>query len=353
MIILAMDLGQDKSATCLLSLETGKVKFGTMQSTPAAVHELLEELRPDRLVIEICPLAGWIVDLARELGIEVEVADTSAEAWQYKKLKRKTDRDDALKLARLSALNQINAVHVPSRAIRQWRSLIAYRARLSAEGTRVKNRIRALLLREALRLPSGKKGWSQAARRELARQGKPLSECRPDELWRGMLTLELEHLEQVETLLSEMEAKLDKLARADRRVRLVRTIPGIGPRTAEAIVTAIDDPQRFANARQVGSYAGLTPRRFQSGKTDRNGRISKRGNRALRRLLNQVAWLSLRYNPWARQTYERIRGGRADRKKIAITAVSRRLLVIAWAMLRDGRCFSPHRPPKLALLEAA
>lgn len=352
MIILAMDLGQSKSASCVLSVKTGQVKFGTLATTPTAVHRLLERVRPDRLVIEICPLAGWIVDLARSVELEVQVADVTGEAWQYRKVKRKTDRDDALKLARLSALNQINAVHVPSHPMRQWRTLISYRSGLSAEGTRIKNRIRALLLREAWSLPAGKRVWSQAFRKTLAEHAKSLSECRPDELWRGLLRLELEHLEQLETLLGEVEARLDQLGRADKRVRLVQTIPGVGPRTAEAIVTAIDNPQRFANARQVGSYAGLTPRRFQSGQLDRNGRISKRGNRVLRKLLNQVAWLSLRYNPWARQTYERIRGGRADRKKIAITALSRRLLVIAWAMLRDGRRFSPRRPPRLAALAA-
>ena len=302
--------------------------------------------------IEICPLAGWMVDLADTLGLAVQVADVTDAAWQYKKVKRKTDRDDALKLARLSALGQINGVHVPTRAMRQWRTLIAYRARLSAEGTRIKNRIRALLLREAWSLPAGQRAWSQAFRKTLAQHAQPLSECGPSGLWRGVLGLELEHLERVETLRAEVEAQLDEQARADKRVALVRTIPGVGPRTAEAIVAAIDDPQRFANARQVGAYAGLTPRRFQSGQTDRNGRISKRGNRLLRKLLNQAAWLSLRYNPWARQTYERIRGGRADRKKIAITAVSRRLLVIAWAMLRDGRCFAPHRPARLALSAA-
>lgn len=352
MIILAIDLGQDKSASCVLCVQTGEVRFGTVKTTPVAVQRLLKGVRPDRLVIEICPLAGWIVDLARQLEIEVEVADATAEAWQYKKLKRKTDRDDALKLARLSALKQINRVHVPVRPMRQWRAAVSYRSRLSAERTRIKNRIRALRLREARSLPSGQQAWSQTLRRRLAEQAKTLSECGLDDLWRGLLRLELDPLEHVEMLLGQVETRLDQLGRADKRVRLVQTIPGVGPRTAEAIVTAIDDPRRFANARQVGAYAGLTPRRFQSGKTDHNGRISKRGHRVLRRRLNQVAWLSLRYNPWARQTYERIRGGRADRKKIAITAVSRRLFVIAWAMLRDGRRFSPHRPPRLAVLAA-
>lgn len=200
MTILAMDLGQNKSASCVLCVETGQMKFGTLKTTPTAVQALLESVRPGRLVIEICPLAGWIVDLARALAIDVEVADVTGEAWQYRKLKRKTDRDDALKLARLSALNQINCVHVPARPMRQWRATISYRSRLSAEGTRIKNRIRALLLREACSLPSGKQAWSQTFRRRLAELTQPLNECGPEELWRGLLRLELDHLERVEML---------------------------------------------------------------------------------------------------------------------------------------------------------
>ena len=201
MIILAMDLGQNKSANCVLTVETGQVVFDTVPTTPTAVHALLERVRPDRLVIETCPLAGWVVDLARGLELEVQVADVTGEAWQYRKVNRKTDRDDALKLARLSVLNQINCVHVPDRPMRQWRTLISYRSALSAERTRIKNRIRAVLLREAWLLPSGKSAWSQALRKTLTERARPLNECGPDELWRGLLQLELEHLEQVETLL--------------------------------------------------------------------------------------------------------------------------------------------------------
>ena len=63
----------------------------------------------------------------------------------------------------------------------------------------------------------------------------------------------------------------------DPRVVRVMTIDGVGPRTAEALVAAIDDPHRFDNARQVSDYFGLVPKQYQSGETDRNGRISKRG----------------------------------------------------------------------------
>jgi len=72
------------------------------------------------------------------------------------------------------------------------------------------------------------------------------------------------------------------MAKADDRVQRVMQIPGVGRVTAEAIVTAVDDAKRFKNGRQVSAYAGLVPRQYQSGETDRRGRITKRGSRLLR-----------------------------------------------------------------------
>ena len=99
----------------------------------------------------------------------------------------------------------------------------------------------------------------------------------------------------------------------------------------------------------MSAYAGLVPRQYQSGETDRRGRITKRGSRLLRTLLVECAWCSLRYNPWARITYERIHGGKQVRRKKAAVALARRILVVAWAMMRD-QC--DYDPGKLNLDEA-
>lgn len=127
------------------------------------------------------------------------------------------------------------------------------------------------------------------------------------------------------------------------RDRRVMQIDGVGRVTAEAIVTALDDARRFENARQVSAYAGLTPRQYQSGETDRRGRITKRGPRLLRTLLVECAWISLRYNEWSRVTYERIHGGKRVRRKKAAVALARKILVVAWAMLRDGSDYDPSK----------
>jgi transposase len=71
----------------------------------------------------------------------------------------------------------------------------------------------------------------------------------------------------------------------------------VGRKTAEVLVVALDEAGRFQNARQVSAYLGLVPRQYQSGETDRNGRITKRGSRLVRTILRECAWASLKYNP--------------------------------------------------------
>ena len=91
----------------------------------------------------------------------------------------------------------------------------------------------------------------------------------------------------------------------------------------------------------MGSYLGLAPRQYQSGATDRQGSISKQGHRQLRKMLVEVSWLALRYNPQLRRQYQRVCHGSKSRRKIAIVAVARKLAIIAWAMLRDGTRWQP------------
>jgi transposase len=120
----------------------------------------------------------------------------------------------------------------------------------------------------------------------------------------------------------------------DTATTTATTAPGVGPRTAEAIVAYLHEPGRFDSGKQVSAYVGLVPRQYQSGELDRRGRITRRGPALLRKLLVECAWVMLRYNSWARGVYLRLSRGKA-RKKQAIVALARKLLVRCWAMLRD------------------
>ena len=334
MRILALDLGKYKTVACDYEAETGRHQFVKVLSTPKAVHDLIVDRAPQRVVIEICSIAGWVGDLVRSLDVELQVANTADERWRWRNVKQKNDRRDALKAAQLSAVNQLCPVHVPERQMRQWRALIAYRAKLVQRRTKIKNHLRDLLLREGQLLPRGRSAWTQVGMAALEAMAQPLGDVQVDELWRGELGVELAQLKPLQQQILEVENKLDELAASDARVQLLRTIPGVGPRLAEAIVTMFDDVTRFTTAGQVGAYIGMVPKQFDSGETERNGRITRHGNRLVRSLLVEVAWASLRHNPWARECYQRISGGEKSRKKIAIVAVGRKLLVRCWAMLR-------------------
>ena len=108
--ILSIDLGQFKSVACLYQQKAQPV-FRTFATTPAALHDLLVELEPDRVVIEVCGIAGWIHDLCVSLDLPIAVVDTRHEARRWNKVKHKTDRGDALKLARLAAADDISTVN--------------------------------------------------------------------------------------------------------------------------------------------------------------------------------------------------------------------------------------------------
>lgn len=343
MMILGVDLGQSKSAWALMDSAGGEYKQGWVMMDDASLVRLLERLRPGQVVVESGPLAGRVHDLAAARGLGVLVADTTAEAWRWRNVKRKTDRDDALKLVRLAALGQINAVHVPALAVRQWRALLEYRRALTAEQTRCKNRIRATLQTVGRRLPAGKTGWSAAAGAALRVELRPLGECGVEELWRGVAYTELQHLTDVQVRLAEVDAKLAALARQDAGVRRLKTVPGVGVLTAQVVRAVLDEPRRFRTRRQVAAYAGLVPRRYQSGQMDRSGRISKRGSPLLRWALNQAAWAAVRYSSEVRACYLRLGGASRKRRKQAIVAVMRKLLVVAWALLRDGTCYQAQR----------
>ena len=332
--ILAIDLGKFKSVTCLLNTSSNETEFWTMSTDREYLLKVLRYYHPDLVVIESCGLAGWVHDVCTAEGYKVLVCNPNQEAWKWKHIKRKTDRDDALKLAKLAALGQLVPVYTPCQPQREYRRLVKYRKVILGRINRVQNNIRAMFAQRGMPMVRGQQAWALERIDLLAQHRKPLAECSLDELWRGELDLELIELKQLGQHYCDVQKKLKALAIADERVQLLQTIPGVGRKTAEVIVAYIDDPHRFQNARQVSSYAGLVPRRYQSGEMDRQGRIHKRGPRQLRSALVEAAWLMLRYNPWARSVYERLTSGQKTRKKKAIVAVARKLLVRCWVMLK-------------------
>ena len=193
--ILAIDLGKFKSVTCLLDTATNQTEFWTMSTDRQYLLAVLKNYAPDLVVIESCGLAGWVHDVCTAEGYEVLVCNPNQEAWKWKHVKRKTDRDDALKLAKLAALGQLVPVYIPCRQQREYRRLVKYRQVVLGRINRVQNNIRAIFAQRGMEMVRGQKAWALERYEQIAQHRKPLAECSLDDLWRGELDLELSQLD--------------------------------------------------------------------------------------------------------------------------------------------------------------
>src|SRR5215510_2481599 len=181
--ILAIDLGKYKSVACVHDPDTGEIRFTTVATTRAELQRLIGKEQAAVVIIEACLLAGWVHDLCGELGVGCLVANTASEAWKFKHLKRKTDKDDAVRLAQLYLLGQLPTVTLPPTTVRQWRSLIAVRQSLVGRRVAVQNRIRALFVAQGLPAPRGARAWAATGLAGMALPARALADCGPDALW--------------------------------------------------------------------------------------------------------------------------------------------------------------------------
>ena len=189
--IIALDLGKFKTVACVMNALDRSHVFETIEMSPTAVHDLLTrhatEPAGDALVVlETCDCCGWVYDLCVALGLTARVVAANSEAWPWRRVKRKTDRDDALKLAKLALLDQLTIVHMPSPVQRQRRRLILHRR--SVVRTQSRNAIRSIFSQQGIALVRGSKQWTKAGLTQLKAHAKPLADCDDLlDLWRGRL----------------------------------------------------------------------------------------------------------------------------------------------------------------------
>jgi transposase len=322
-----MDVHWLFTTMCILDAYGRKVKQRTVVGPWSKVIPELQSLSGR---IEVCYEAslgyGHLYDMLRRVADRVVVAHPGQMRLIFR-CKRKNDRVDAQKLAKLLYLNEVPTVHVPRAKVREWRQLIEHRGRIIAKRTRTKNSLRSLLRSLGIQAPRGL--WSKRGQKWLAElELSPLYAVRRNVL--------LEELQMFNRQLREVEKVLANYAKHNPAVQLLMTIPGVGIRTAEAVVAYIDDPHRFRSNKSVGCYFGLVPTQDQSSKTNRLGHITKEGPPTVRRLLCEATWQAIRRSPTAKHYYERIRHNDKGRKKIALVATAHYLVRVMHAMLRTG-----------------
>ncbi len=329
MFHVGLDIHTKHISICALD-ERGQVVH---RSRVRAIQDMLRVLQglPDRF--EVCYEAscgyGHFHDLLRPLATRVLVAHPGQLRLIFRS-KNKNDRNDAERLAKLLYLGETPTVHVPSLEVRNWRELINCRSQVIAKRTRAKNAVRALLRSAGVTPPRQPGLWTKKGLAWLRQLDLPTASQR---LRRDLL---LEEIEGLIRQVRRLEQHLNRQAEQTPAVLRLRSIPGVGVRTAEAVAAFIDDPQRFGNAKAVGRYFGLVPSQDQSGDRNRLGHITREGAPVVRQLVAEAAWQATRRSPTVRAYFERVQRGDPQRKKIALVATAHYLVRVMWAMLRRG-----------------
>lgn len=330
MLSIGLDVHWRSFVLCILDANGKRIKEIRQRG---GWERLLESLRQIRPPFAICYEAscgyGYLYDQLSKLARRVVVAHPGQLRLIFRS-KRKHDRVDARKLATLLFLEQVPTVHVPSVAVRSWRQLIEFRQRLIRQRVRVKNGLRSLLRTHGIAAPWRSSLWTKKGQAWLAELELPTP---PAAVQRDLL---LDDLQRVAQGIRRVEQELKRMAAREPAVALLQTIPGVGPRTAEAVVAYVDDARRFARSRQVGSYFGLVPCQDQSADRNRLGHITREGPSTVRKLLTEAAWQGIRRDERLKRYFERIQGGDPGRRKIALIATAHYLVRAMHAMLRTG-----------------
>lgn len=329
MLTVGLDAHERTSSLCILDENGQIVKELTVKGHPRKVLGVLRKLdQPFQICFEASTNYGWLYDELRKQTDRVLVAHPGRLRLIFKS-RRKNDRLDASRLAKLLYLNEVPVVYVPSEEQRAWRSLIEHRQRCVKERTRGKCTLRALLRTYGIEAPKSlwtKKGLAWLETIEL----QELAALRRDQL-----LCDLRHHDEK---IKRVERVLERIANRHPAVTLLRTIPGVGIRTAETFVAYVDDPNRF-RSRTIGAYLGLIPKQDSSAGMNRMGRITREGPSTVRKMLAEATWQAIRRSPAIRAQFERIRGDRPDRRKRALVATSHYLARVMLAMLKTGEAW--------------
>ena len=290
------------------------------------VTAVVESMTGGRFVHDELELAGW----------DVELAD-AARAKALAPLAAKTDKIDARVLAELARRDLVPAIWLPDPTVRAERERARFRLHLVKHRTALKNRIHSTLATFGHPVPVSDL-FGVAGRDLLARLEVP-------EPWASTLDRSLQLVDDLNRRIAGCEAELRALGADHPYVPLLVTVPGIGPTLAYTIASEIGDIRRFASPKRLAGYTGLCPRVYQSGETDRRGRLTKAGPKYLRWALIEAAMHAARHERYARKyDHTKRRLGKQRGSRIARVELARELATVIWYMLTRQEPFRAGGP---------
>jgi transposase len=328
-----LDVSQEVTHLCVVDSKGKTAWQGKCSSTPDAIAAAIRARAPKvaRIGLESGPLSTWHWHALNAMGLPVVCLDARHAQAALSMQVNKTDKNDAAGLAQIVRTGWYREVQVKSMDSHTVRTMLGTRGQLVGMRTNIRNQIRGLLKTFGI---------------VLGKSTGPLLEKQVSELTNGggILSDSLRALLAILRSVSEEVAKLDRIAHQHAKqhkiCRHLMTIPSVGPLTAAAFVTAVDDPAKFRKSKSVGAFLGLTPRRYQSGDADVNGRISKCGDHLARTYLFEAATsLLTRVQKWSALKAWGLRIAKRGGMRKAKVAVARKLAVIMHQMWLTGEAF--------------
>lgn len=339
------DVSDKFTEACVLDEAGAVAEQKRIRTTKASLEGNLASLEHARVVLEVGPHSRWISELVQRAGHEVVVANARKVRliWQSR---RKTDRADAMVLARLGRLDVSLLAPVQHRSKGAQVDLACLRSRdaLVRARTLLVNHVRGILKPFGVRVPDCKS----------SRFADAAGAAMPTELVPALGPV-LTTLRNLSEQIAVHDRQIEHLATTVHPVTTRLTqVPGVGAVTALAYVLSLEDPHRFKKSRFVAGYLGLVPGKNQSGGNDPQQHITKTGDPFIRRLLVQCAQYIL--GPFGADSDLRrwgldlaSRGGK-NAKKRAVVAVARKLAVLLHRLWGSGAAYQPlgHGRPQTA-----
>ena len=327
-----LDVSLKLTHVCVLDGSGKKVWQGTCLSTPESIAETIRARAPNatRIGLETGPLSTWHWHALAEMGLPVLCLDARQVKAALKLQANKTDKNDAHGIAQIVRTGWYREVAVKSLDNHKVRALLGARKQLVGTKTDIINEARGIM--KTFGLVLAKCGQSFEEELEQLSEGT--------EMLHVTLQAFLATLRTVEKHLAKLDKEVLAYTKQNDACRLLVSAPGVGPITAAAYVSGIDDPARFKKSRTVGAYFGMTPKRYQSGETDNQGRITKWGDSLVRAYLYEAAnALLTRTKTWCALKVWGLKIAKRSGMTKARVAVARKLAVIMHRMLITGETF--------------
>ncbi len=331
----ALDLHKREFEAVIIDDNGQRLFSGRLPCTREALQSFAQQhlSLQHRIVVE-ATFNTWPVAALLEPYVAEVVISNPVRTRAIAEAKIKTDRVDANVLAQLLRLDYLPRVWQPDPATRRLRSATTERAALVADRTRVKNRIHAVLHQRLIPSPEG----------DLFRPANLhwLETLAIDPPGRESLGRHLRQLALIESEIKTMDDEAAQRAFHSPQIKLLMTLPGVDFTVAETLLAAYGDITRFPDPDKASSYLGLVPSTYQSGDRCYHGRITKQGRSHARWLLVEAAQHLDRHPGPLGVFFRRI--ARKKNRNVAVVAVARKLVVIAWHMLRNNEPYRYAQP---------